>query len=484
MWSRGKLVVFICGIFFLPLAPVLTYAQSAAELSQVRKLYVASFGEDAPATSARNALLRRLQKSSTFHIVPAPTDADAVLKGTARIWSVGRVSLSPHSHSAVETVVEGFLSVELVGRDKQTLWSYLVTPSRFHWNGITDDLAEQIVNRLVGATKETPSPQPRAEGSSTNALTTIKGAGGTFPAPLYQKWFESFQEGHPSVHISYDPVGSSEGIEALRKGQVDFAASDMPLSDQAASGFHGGVRQIPMVLGAVVPIYNVKGLRQNLNFTPEILAGIYLGKIMRWNDPAIKKANSSVSLPDVSIVPVHRSDGSGTTFVWSEYLAKVSAEWKNSVGSGATVKWPVGIGAERNEGVASTVQQTPNSIGYVEFVYALQHELSFGAVKNPSGQFVKADISSVMAAARASQNPDAGFRASLTASPGKSAYPISTYTWLLLPASVTDNNKRIVAAELLRWALTSGQRICSVLGYAPLPADVADRALHSVDEIH
>jgi phosphate transport system substrate-binding protein len=269
----------------------------------------------------------------------------------------------------------------------------------------------------------------------------------------------------------------------LEEGKIDFGASDMPLASKSDSAGHARLRQIPMVLGAVVPIYNLKGLRQDLNFTPEILAAIYLGKIKKWNDPQIKKVNGAASLPDADIVVVHRSDGSGTTFVWTDYLSKVSPEWKASVGSGDTVQWPVGIGAARNEGVASIVQSTPNSIGYVEFIYALQHELSFGAVRNPAGEFSKAEISSVIAAARASAAPQPNSGVSITGSLGRSAYPISAYTWLLLPEKESDSQKKAVLSELLRWMLTSGQKSCSALGYAPLPADVAKRALEELDSM-
>jgi len=236
-----------------------------------------------------------------------------------------------------------------------------------------------------------------------------------------------------------------------------------------------------MVLGGVVPIYNVKGLRQRINFTPEVLAGIYLGKIKRWNAAPIRNANPGVALPDAEIVGVHRSDESGTSFVWSEYLSKVSPEWNASVGTGGSIRWPAGIGAEYNNGVAEMVQQTANSIGYVELIYAIQHELSFGAVRNAAGQFVKADIPSVTEAARRT-GAQRDLRTSITDPPGKAAYPISTYTYLLLPEQMEDKTKRAVLLELVRWMLSSGQKSCSALGYAPLPANIAERALRSVNE--
>ena len=234
----------------------------------------------------------------------------------------------------------------------------------------------------------------------------------------------------------------------------------------------------PAVLGAVVVIYNIKGLRRTLNFTPETLSGIYLGNIKKWNDPQLKKSNPGAALPAADIAVVHRSDGSGTTYVWTDYLSRINPQWKARIGADTTVRWPVGVGAEGNEGVAASVQNTPNSMGYVEFIYAIQHELSFGAVRNAEGEFVKASISSVTAASAATAGTlGADFRVSITNPPGKDSYPIATYTWLLLPESIEDQNKKDLRMELLRWVLTSGQKKCSALGYAPLPADVAKRAL-------
>ncbi|MGA3089682.1 MAG: phosphate ABC transporter substrate-binding protein PstS [Terriglobales bacterium] len=309
---------------------------------------------------------------------------------------------------------------------------------------------------------------------------TLRGAGATFPSPLYQQWLELFQDDHPDVHISYDAVGSEEGIQQLRERKVDFAASEMPLSDEAMSEAHQRYIHVPSVLGAVVPIYNVKGLRQNLNFTPETLSGIFLGKIRKWNDPQLTMSNRGAALPDAEIIVVHRSDGSGTSFVWTEYLSKISPQWKVAVGAGATVQWPVGVEAERNEGVASTVQRTPNSIGYVEFIYAIQHELRFGAVRNSAGRFIRASISSVTAAASSGASSQ-DFRVSITDPTSKDAYPIATYTWLLLPEQVKTNSTSEVLLDLIRWMLTSGQKKCSALGYAPLPLDVAKRALDALD---
>ncbi len=453
--------------------------QAAAQLSQVKKLYVDSLGTGKGAAEIHEHLIRRLRKSHDVQLVSNPKEADALIKGTARIWATGYSSLSPHSHSASQPTFEGYLSTEVVGKDGNTLWSYLVTPSDFPWNGIVDDLVSQLVSKLLAALKTEGRQEPTAAPPLAQVEGALRGAGATFPAPLYQGWLELFQEQNPNVHISYDAVGSAEGIQRLQEGKVDFGASEMPLSDQAMLEAHQRFIHLPAALGAVVVIYNLKGVHQNLNFTPEILSGIFLGKITRWNDPQIKQSNRGAALPDADIVVVHRSDGSGTSFVWTDYLSKNSSQWKASVGAGTTVQWPVGVGAERNEGVAATVQRTPNSIGYVEFIYAIQHELSFGAVRNAAGHFVKANISSVTAAASASPSQD--FRVSITNPPGEAAYPLATYTWLLLPEQIEDKNKRAVLTELLRWMLTSGQKKCSALGYAPLPEEVAKRALESFD---
>ncbi len=477
-----RLASSVCALLVSVAGTTICRAQVAEQLSQVKTLYVDTLGSDRHAAAIREQVVQRLRKSHEVQVVSDSRQADAMIKGTGRVWTTGHVTLSPHSNSVSHPTFEGFLSVELVSKSGDTLWSYLVSPSKFPWNGIADDLARQLVSKLLVALKGEDQPVPGVAGPTPRLEATLRGAGATFPAPLYQRWFELFQESHPNVHISYDAVGSAEGIQRLREQKADFAGSEMPLSDEAMSEAHQRLIHLPAVLGAVVAIYNVKGVRQNLNFTPEALSGIFLGKIRKWNDPEIRRSNRGASLPDANIVVVHRSDGSGTSFVWTDYLSKVSPQWKAAVGAGASVPWPVGIGAERNEGVASTVQRTPNSIGYVEFIYAIQHELSFGAVRNSAGEFIKASISSVTAAAAAAaESRPQDFRVSITNANGKDAYPIATYTWLLLPEEIADKTRREALTELLRWVLTSGQRECSALGYAPLPAEVAKRALESFD---
>jgi phosphate transport system substrate-binding protein len=460
-------------------------AQHATSLAQVKKVYVEAFGSADAGGKLRERLIEDVKKRGKFEVVGAAGEADAVIKGDCSVWVTGYVSNDVRSPSNTRRpVYTGFLSVELVGAAGQPLWSYLVTPSKFRVGTVTDDLADHLVKKLVddlghGGSESTTAP---SGANGTHAEASLSAAGATFPAPLYQKWFESFAEGHTATHIAYSAVGSEEGIRMLTESKVDFAASDVPMSDAAASALKGGVLHFATVLGAVVPIYNVKGLDRPLNFTPEILSGIFSGKIRKWNDAAIRAANRGLGLPDGDILVVHRSDGSGTTFVWTDYLSKVSPEWKASVGAGSTVQWPVGEGAERNEGVAETVQRTPNAIGYVELVYALRHQLSYGAVRNAAGRFVQADLQSVTDAGNEAAGMSSDFRVSITNAAGRDAYPIASFTWWLIPKDA-GGEKRAAEAELLQWMLTSGQKDCSALGYAPLPKGVAAQELQAVSAL-
>ncbi|HSW49236.1 MAG TPA: phosphate ABC transporter substrate-binding protein PstS [Bryobacteraceae bacterium] len=314
-----------------------------------------------------------------------------------------------------------------------------------------------------------------------SAQLLINGAGATFPYPIYAKWFDEYHRINPKAQINYQSIGSGGGIRQLQAGTVDFGATDSPMTDeQMAAG--SKVLHFPTVLGAVVPAYNVAGAGTGLNFTPEALAGIFLGKITRWNDPELARANPGVKLPGAAIVVIHRSDGSGTTFVWTDYLSKASAAWKSSVGVGTAVRWPVGLGAKGNEGVAGLIGQTPNSIGYVELVYALQNKMAIGKVRNAAGTFVKADLKSVTAAAASAEVPD-DFRVSITNPPGKDAYPIASFTWLLVPAKIQNPQKRTIITAFLRWMLADGQKLVAPLGYAPLPQTVVARGLKAIDQV-
>jgi len=319
-----------------------------------------------------------------------------------------------------------------------------------------------------------------------NALL-INGAGATFPYPIYSKWFDEFHKTN-SAQINYQSVGSGAGIKQVTEGTVDFGATDGPMNDDQIKAYRAkngtGILHFPTVLGAVVPTYNVPGVNTPLNFTPEALAGIFLGRISKWNDPAIANANKGVNLPANDIVVIHRSDGSGTTYIWTDYLSKVSGDWKDKVSKGTSVNWPVGLGGKGNEGVTGLIKQTPSSIGYVELIYAAQNKVPYGAVKNSSGTFVKADLASVTeAASGAVKTMPEDFRVSITNAPGKNAYPISSFTWLLIPEKFKDGGKRDALKGFVKWAITDGQGFAENLSYAKLPKEVVDRELKAIDKV-
>jgi len=317
---------------------------------------------------------------------------------------------------------------------------------------------------------------------------SITGAGATFPYPIYSKWFDEYHKKFPKIEINYQSIGSGGGIKQVTEGTVDFGASDGPMNDEQLKAYqdkHGfPILHFPTVLGADIPTYNIPGVTADLNFTPEALAGIFLGKITKWNDPAITSANKGVNLPANDIVVIHRSDGSGTTYIWTDYLSKVSEEWKSKVGKGTSVNWPVGLGGKGNEGVAGLVKQTPNSFGYVELIYAIQNHMPYGSVKNSSGTFIKADLASVTAAAAgAAKDMPADFRVSITNAPGKTAYPISSFTWLLIPSKIADTAKRDAIKGFLKWMLADGQNDTEALSYARLPKEVAAKEMKTLNSI-
>lgn len=323
-------------------------------------------------------------------------------------------------------------------------------------------------------TKAAPAPVPPSANLQLNA------AGATFPYPIYSKWFNEYHKLHPSIEINYQSIGSGGGIRQLHAGTVDFGASDMPLKDKLLKQLNLDIVQFPTVLGAVMPTYNIPGVHAELNFTPQALAGIYLGKITKWDDPAITGPNPGVHFPHNDIVVVHRSDGSGTTFVWTDYLSKVSPEWKDQVGSNTSVRWPVGLGGKGNEGVAGIVEQQPNSIGYVELIYAIQNHLTYGRVKNSAGHFIKASLETVTAAAAgASEAMQKDVRISITNAPGANAYPICSFTYLLIPRHIANPQKREAIKNFLRWMLAHGQGMVESLDYARLP-----KAVVAIDRRH
>ena len=310
------------------------------------------------------------------------------------------------------------------------------------------------------------------------AAQNLNGAGATFPYPIYSKWFSEFHKANPSVQINYQSIGSGGGIRQLQEGTVDFGASDGPMTDEQLAEAKVKILHVPTVLGSVVP-----GVTQELKFTPDVLAGIFLGKITNWSDPAIAKANPGVKFPNQQIVVAHRSDGSGTTYVFTDYLSKVSPEWQKTVGKGTSVKWPTGIGGKGNEGVAGTVVQIQGSIGYIELIYAVQNKISFGTVQNAAGAFVKASLESTTAAAATAKMP-ADFRVSITNAPGKNAYPIASFTWLLVPVQSKDAVKGKVLKDFLSWMLDKGEPMTAQLTYAPLPTAVSKMVRAEIQQIH
>jgi phosphate transport system substrate-binding protein len=338
-----------------------------------------------------------------------------------------------------------------------------------------------LVVWLMMLTMVLTAPRAAAQGGAIK----LNAAGATFPTPIYTKWFDVYHTAHPNVEINYQSIGSGGGIRQLQSGTVDFGASDGPMSDDQLAQSKFKILHFPTVLGAVVPTYNIAGVTGDLNFTQKALAGIYLGSITKWNDPEIAKANPGVNLPGADIVVVHRSDGSGTSYIWTDFLSKVSDDWKTKVGKANTsVNWPVGLGGKGNEGVTGLVKQTPNSIGYIELIYAVQNKIAYGNVQNADGKFVKADLASVTAAAAAdAKNIPDDFRVSITNAPGPTVYPISSFTWLLIPAQIQDAAKRDAIKDFLKWMLTDGQKFNEGLTYAQLPKDVIARETKAISLI-
>jgi phosphate transport system substrate-binding protein len=312
----------------------------------------------------------------------------------------------------------------------------------------------------------------------------INGAGATFPNPIYSKWFAEYNKLHPNVAINYQSIGSGAGIRQITNQTVFFGATDGPMTNDQLQAAPGKILHFPTVLGAVVPIYNIEGVNQELKFTGAVLADIFLGKITKWNDPAIAKTNPGVNLPGTDITVAHRSDGSGTSYIWVDFLAKVSPEWKQKVGVATSVNWPAGVGAKGNEGVSGLVKQTPGAIGYVELIYALQNKIAYGSVQNAAGEFVKASVPAVTAAAAAAAKAmPKDFRVSITNAPGQGVYPVSSFTWLLLYENPKDKAQAKLFVEFLKWALTDGQKFATDLGYAPLPEEVVKLEMAVIPQI-
>jgi phosphate transport system substrate-binding protein len=312
----------------------------------------------------------------------------------------------------------------------------------------------------------------------------LTGAGATFPNPIYSRWFSEYAKSHPGVQINYQSVGSGAGIRQVSDKIVDFGATDGPMTDAQLAASKVKLFHIPTVMGAVVPVYNVPGVSGDLKFAPEVIAGIYLGKITKWNDPNIQHDNPGVNLPDHQILPVYRAESSGTTFIWTDFLSKVVPEFKERIGASTAVKWPVGIGQKGNEGVAGMIKNSQYSFGYVELIYAEQNHMSFGLVRNAAGKYVKASTAGVTAAgANAIKTIPADYRVSITNGPGADTYPISSFTWLLIPQHFDDPAKGKVMVDFLNWMLTTGEGEASSMTYAPLPAPVAAKVKQTISQI-
>ena len=451
------------------------FAWQGAEKSP-KRLYVEAFATKEHADELREDVTAELRKLSSIRLVPDEASADWVMGGGGEIWIKGYRSFSPRSHMKMPTngtpLYGGYLSVELRNPKGVTFWSYLATPAP-----ASEDALKDISKRIAKhAAEALAQPEVARATVSGHSSVTLSGAGATFPYPVYQKWFTNFQAEDSATKITYDAIGSEAGIRKLLTGSIDFAATDSPEAiHELAPEAEGKYLLFPSVVGAVVPIVNLPGVSENIAFAPETLAGIFLGKIRKWNDPVLKRANRDAQLPDLDIVVVHRADGSGTSYAWSDYLSRTSAEWKSDVGVSLTPKWPIGREAAGNDGVAKLVKDLGGSIGYVEFIYALQNHLSYGRIRNQNGEFIGASLESIAAAAHHAPAIPDDFKGSIVDAPGEGSYPIASFTWLVVPRHIGDDQKRRAMTAFLNWMLGPGQRQAAALGYFPLPEKIVTR---------
>lgn len=474
-WKLEWLLVAGCCLLAVPAWPE----------NAPRRLYVEPFATKADAEKLRDAIILQLRKLSSVSLVPDEANADLVLGGGGEIWIRGYRSFSPRSHIKTESngipIYGGFLSVELKNRKGVTVWSYLATPGPAS-DDVSKDISKRIAKHLAEALTES---EIRTTISARRPSITLNGAGATFPYPVYQKWFVNFQIEDPGMAINYDAIGSEAGIRKLLAGSIDFGASDNPEAiHQLAPGDESRYLLFPSVVGAVVPIVNLPGVPESIAFTPEALAGIFLGKITKWNDPILKRANRGLHLPDLDITVIHRADGSGTSYAWTDYLSRTSPEWKAEVGSSLMPKWPTGRAATGNDGVAKLVKELGGSIGYVEFIYALENHLSYGSIRNQNGEFVEASLESIAAAVSHSPDIRDDFKGSIVNAPGEGAYPIASFTWLVVPSHIGDDAKRSAITAFLNWILGPGQRQAAALGYLALPQEIVAREEAAIAEIH
>jgi phosphate ABC transporter phosphate-binding protein len=453
--------------------------------NQIRRIYVEPFVIRAGSEKFREDVIAGLRKMNLVSLTGDESSADAILGGGGEVWIKGYRSHNPQLGKVPANgtpIYTGFLSIELRDKNGQTLWSYLATPPAASGD-VSKDISTLIVKKLVEALEQGKGPShptPLAQ-----PTTTLKGADATFPFPVYEKWFTNYQRENPAVQITYEPIGSAAGVGRLLAKSVDFGASDSPeVIHELAPGDEKKYLFFPSVVGAVVPVVNLPGLPSDIAFTPEALAGIYLGKIKKWNDPMLTRINRGLRLPDLDIVVVHRADGSGTSYAWTDYLSKTSPEWKSQIGTSLAPKWPVGREANGNDGVSKLVTEQSGSIGYVEFIYALQNHLSYGRVRNRNGEFVPASLESIAAAASHSMNIGRDLKVSIVDAPGAGVYPISSFTWIVVPARNADDTKRNALAGFLQWMLGPAQRQAAALGYLPIPKDVAKEEEAAIARIH
>jgi phosphate transport system substrate-binding protein len=439
----------------------------------VPRLYVEAFVTQAGSDELRDDLIRALRKSGSVQLVQNESAANLILGGGGEIWIRSYRSLNPRSGrdpSAGTPVYRGYLSVELRDLNGETLWSYLAAPA-VSSEDVSKELSRQIAKHVAEAVGEVVVSS--REPGLAHARTVLRAAGATFPYPVYAKWIRNYRREDPDTEIIYDAIGSAAGISKLLAGAVDIGASDNPEAiREIAPSREAEYLLFPTVAGAVVPILNLPGLPNAIAFTPEALAGIYLGNIKKWNDPILRKANPHLHLPDLDIVVVHRADGSGTSYAWSQYLSKISPEWSARAGTGFNPRWPAGRAATGNEGVVKLVKEMGGSIGYVEFIYALQNHLSFGKIRNHDGQFVAASLESIAAAANDAAWTSGNFNVSIVDAAGPRAYPVASFTWLVVPARIAEASKRSAIARFLKWMLGPGQKQAAALGYVSLPRDV------------
>ena len=451
----------------------------------IKRIYVEPFTTQEGSDKFREDVIAELRKLTSVSLVSDESSADAILGGGGEVWVKGFRSHNPQLGNVAPNgtaIYTGFLSIELRDTSGDTLWSYLATPPAAS-RDVSKALSTQIAKKLAESLEQIEAP---IQSSSLPQPTTIlKGAGATFPYPVYEKWFRNYRRKNPAIQITYEPVGSEAGVRQLLANSVDFGASDSPEAIQELAPEQ--VKKylfFPSVVGAVVPVVNLPGVPGDIAFTPEAIAGIYLGKIKKWNDPILARANRGLRLPDLDITVVHRSDGSGTSYAWTDYLSKTSPEWRTQVGASLTPKWPTGREANGNDGVSKLVHEQSGSIGYVEFTFALQNHLNYSRVRNRNGEFISASLESIAAAASHSLKITDGFKVSIADAPGAGVYPISSFTWIVVPAVSSDSAKRSALTDFLQWMLGPGQRQAAALGYLALPKDVVTKEAAAIARIH